>query len=142
RIMARHVPLLIVVVLLPYATGLIGESAGNPLTVCLFAGAVAASDGAHPPLGGWPDLRALPAADRPGARLAVLAALAPYRVTDGDVSAWRAGAGTTADAGAGADGGDEDLVRLIAYGAILATARAESIVTGRARAGAAPGPTE
>ncbi|MDR8412001.1 TMEM175 family protein [Nonomuraea sp. 3-1Str] len=42
RIMARHVPLLIVVVLLPYATGLIGESAGNPLTVCLFAGAVAA----------------------------------------------------------------------------------------------------
>ncbi|MEV0199550.1 TMEM175 family protein [Nonomuraea sp. NPDC050691] len=42
RIMARHVPLLVVVVLLPYATGLIGESASNPLTVCLFAGAVAA----------------------------------------------------------------------------------------------------
>ncbi|MBN6055055.1 DUF1211 domain-containing protein, partial [Nonomuraea sp. RK-328] len=42
RIMARHVPLLVVVVLLPYATGLIGESVSNPLTVCLFAGAVAA----------------------------------------------------------------------------------------------------
>ncbi|MET7467083.1 hypothetical protein [Nonomuraea sp. NPDC005501] len=76
------------------------------------------------------------------AAMFAMAALAPYRVTDGDVSAWRAGAGTTADAGAGAGGGDEDLVRLIAYGAVLATAHAESIVTGRARAGAAPGPTE
>ncbi|GAA3190977.1 hypothetical protein GCM10010486_69890 [Nonomuraea roseoviolacea subsp. carminata] len=42
RIMARHVPLLVVVVLLPYATGLIGESVSNPLTVCVFAAAVAA----------------------------------------------------------------------------------------------------
>ncbi|MFG3438508.1 TMEM175 family protein [Nonomuraea sp. NPDC047897] len=42
RVMRWHVPLLLVVVLLPYATGLIGETVANPLAVCLFAGAVAA----------------------------------------------------------------------------------------------------
>ncbi|MGW7482830.1 TMEM175 family protein [Nonomuraea muscovyensis] len=42
RVMRWHVPLLLVVVLLPYATGLIGETVRNPLAVCLFAGTVAA----------------------------------------------------------------------------------------------------
>ncbi|MGN9844439.1 TMEM175 family protein [Nonomuraea sp. H19] len=42
RILFLHVPLLIVVVLLPYSTGLIGDSVSNPLAICLFAAAVAA----------------------------------------------------------------------------------------------------
>lgn len=42
RMMWWHVPLLLVVVLLPYASALIGETVANPLAVCLFAGAVAA----------------------------------------------------------------------------------------------------
>ncbi|GAA4183873.1 hypothetical protein GCM10022252_11880 [Streptosporangium oxazolinicum] len=51
-------------------------------------------DGDHPAMGGgWLDgpPAGLPGADRPGARLAPLAAPAPYRVTDADVTAWRAG---------------------------------------------------
>ncbi|MGW5156030.1 hypothetical protein ACWEPN_11185 [Nonomuraea wenchangensis] len=55
----------------------------------------------------------------PAARLALLTAQAPYRVTDADVAAWRGSAG----------GGDAALVRLVAYGAILATERAESLIT-------------
>ncbi|TMS00492.1 carboxymuconolactone decarboxylase family protein [Nonomuraea basaltis] len=77
---------------------------------------VAAWDGEHPPMGNaW--LGGLPEEDRPGARLALLAALAPYRVTDADVAAWR-GSRT-----------DEDLVRLCAFGAITATERAETLIT-------------
>ncbi|MDL5204669.1 carboxymuconolactone decarboxylase family protein [Streptomyces sp. ALI-76-A] len=69
-------------------------------------------DGAHPPLalGGFPDRR-----ERPGARLALLTALAPYRITDEDVAAWRRPEHT-----------DHCLVRLVAYGAFAAVDRIES----------------
>ncbi|MEO3794921.1 carboxymuconolactone decarboxylase family protein [Nonomuraea sp. B10E15] len=82
--------------------------------------AVAAWDGEHPPMGGaWlaGPLAGLPAGERAGARLALLVALAPYRVTDADVAAWR-GSAT-----------DEDLVRLCAFGAMTATERAEALIT-------------
>ncbi|WP_416969969.1 carboxymuconolactone decarboxylase family protein [Streptomyces sp. 4F14] len=73
---------------------------------------VAAWEGAHPPviLRGYPHRRELP-----GARLALLAALAPYRITGDDVAAWR-GEGRT----------DGQLVRLVAYGAFLAVERIEA----------------
>ncbi|GAA3295351.1 carboxymuconolactone decarboxylase family protein [Dactylosporangium vinaceum] len=71
--------------------------------------------GEHPPLGGWPAdvLAAVPEQERPGARLAVLAALAPYRLTDSAVAAWRSTVGPR---------GDEELVRVLAYGAFTAVA--------------------
>ncbi|GAQ50720.1 carboxymuconolactone decarboxylase family protein [Streptomyces acidiscabies] len=73
---------------------------------------VAAWDGAHPPviLRGYPHRRELP-----GARLALLAALAPYRITGEDVAAWRR-----------QDRTDGDLVRLVVYGAFLAVERIEA----------------
>nr|WP_055508874.1 carboxymuconolactone decarboxylase family protein [Nonomuraea pusilla] len=98
--------------------------------------AVAAWDGEHPPMGAtWlsEPLAALPERDRPAARLALLVALAPYRVTDADVAAWRA-AGPAVARGAGPGGGtDEDLVRLCAFGAVAATERAQALLhlTGR-----------
>jgi hypothetical protein len=69
-------------------------------------------DGAQPPLApdGFPDRR-----DRPGARLALLAALAPYRITDEDVAAWRRPEHT-----------DHCLVHLVAYGTFAAVDRIES----------------
>ncbi|NEA98179.1 carboxymuconolactone decarboxylase family protein [Streptomyces sp. SID13726] len=69
-------------------------------------------DGSHPPLGldGFPDRR-----ERPGARLVLLAAFAPYRITDADVAAWRRPEHT-----------DHCLVHLVAYGAFLAVDRLES----------------
>ncbi|WP_328421509.1 carboxymuconolactone decarboxylase family protein [Streptomyces sp. NBC_00443] len=69
-------------------------------------------DGSHPPLtlNGFPDRR-----ERPGARLALLAALAPYRITDEDVKAWRRPEHT-----------DHCLVHLVAYGAFTAVDRIES----------------
>lgn len=69
-------------------------------------------DGSHPPLAwdGLPDR-----GERPGARLALLAALAPYRITDEDVAAWRTPRHT-----------DEQLVRLVTYGAFTAVDRIES----------------
>ncbi|SDJ55491.1 carboxymuconolactone decarboxylase family protein [Streptomyces indicus] len=70
---------------------------------------VAAWRGEHPP----PDWPALPAREeRPGVRVALLAALAPYRITDADVAAWR----TPQHA-------DHCLVHLIGYGAFLAVDR-------------------
>ncbi|MET9497620.1 carboxymuconolactone decarboxylase family protein [Streptomyces sp. NPDC006552] len=73
---------------------------------------VARWDGSHPGPGpdGLPDR-----AERPGARLALLAALAPYRITAADVAAWRVPPFT-----------DRCLVRLIAYGAFAAVDRIES----------------
>ncbi|MET7703495.1 carboxymuconolactone decarboxylase family protein [Streptomyces sp. NPDC005485] len=68
-------------------------------------------DGTHPPLG----RDGLPGLSRPGARLAVLAALAPYRITDEDVTNWRK-----------TDHADHSLVQLIAYGAFAAVQRIES----------------
>jgi AhpD family alkylhydroperoxidase len=81
---------------------------------------VAEWDGTHPPLaGGWIDelLATTPTTDRPGARLALLAALAPYRITDADVAAWR----TTHPA-------DADLVRVLAFGAFTAADHIEGAV--------------
>ncbi|MGW1744363.1 carboxymuconolactone decarboxylase family protein [Streptomyces sp. NPDC002092] len=69
-------------------------------------------DGSHPPLGwaGLPDRR-----QHPGARLALLAALAPYRITGEDVTAWRRPERT-----------DHCLVHLVSYGAFAAVDRMES----------------
>ncbi|GAA3851403.1 carboxymuconolactone decarboxylase family protein [Streptomyces coacervatus] len=69
-------------------------------------------DGSHPPLA-WaalPDRR-----EHPGARLALLAALAPYRITQEDVTAWRRPEHT-----------DHCLVHLVSYGAFAAVDRIES----------------
>lgn len=79
--------------------------------------AVAEWDGSHPPMtGGWPAdlLRVLPDPDRAGVKLALLAAIAPYRITDTDVAAWRA-----------THPADADLVRLLAFGAMAAVRRIE-----------------
>ncbi|MYW66783.1 DNA-binding protein [Streptomyces sp. SID8379] len=73
---------------------------------------VARWDGTHPPTV-WPELP--DRAERPGARLALLAALAPYRITDEDVAAWRVPPFT-----------DHCLVHLIAYGAFAVVDRIES----------------
>ena len=69
-------------------------------------------DGSHPPLAwaGLPDRR-----EHPGARLALLAALAPYRITEEDVTAWRRPEHT-----------DRCLVHLVSYGAFAAVDRLES----------------
>ncbi|MGW6398187.1 hypothetical protein [Streptomyces sp. NPDC055134] len=57
----------------------------DDVDIALVGEAVAAWDGSLPPLA-WDEL---PDRDRrPGARLAVLAAVAPYRITDEDVAAW------------------------------------------------------
>ncbi|MFF1692596.1 carboxymuconolactone decarboxylase family protein [Streptomyces sp. NPDC058257] len=83
----------------------------------LVQATVAAWDGAHPPLP-WD---ALPdRASRPGARLALLAALAPYRITDEDVAAWKKPPFS-----------DHCLVHLIAYGAFTAVDRIESTLAAR-----------
>lgn len=82
--------------------------------------AVVASDGSHPPLGtDWLErpLADLPQADLPGARLALLAALAPYRITDAHVVDWR-----------NAHPDDVDLVRLVGFGATTATEHLEATI--------------
>ncbi|WP_328906729.1 carboxymuconolactone decarboxylase family protein [Streptomyces sp. NBC_00234] len=80
---------------------------------------VAAWDGITPlPLGAeLPDR-----AERPGARLALLAARAPYRITDEDVAAWHVPPFT-----------DHCLVHLIAFGAICAVERVEANLPARAK---------
>ncbi|MGW5863035.1 carboxymuconolactone decarboxylase family protein [Streptomyces sp. NPDC055239] len=83
----------------------------------LVRATLAAWDGAHPPLS-WD---ALPdRASRPGARLALLAALAPYRITDEDVAAWKKPPFS-----------DHCLTHLIAYGAFAAVDRIESALASR-----------
>lgn len=85
---------------------------------------VAAWDGHHPPVTlDWltQPLATLPEADRPAARLALLAALAPYRITDTDVTAWHATHPSASDA---------DLVRLLAFGAIITVNHLETAITG------------
>ncbi|MFE7706494.1 carboxymuconolactone decarboxylase family protein [Streptomyces sp. NPDC057486] len=84
----------------------------------LVRASVAAWDGVAPlPLHG----EELPArTERPGARLALLAARAPYRITDEDVAAWLAPPFT-----------DHCLVHLIAFGAICAVERIEATLTTR-----------
>lgn len=84
----------------------------DDVDIALVEEAVAAWDGSHPPLA-WDEL---PDRERrPGARLAVLAAVAPYRITDEDVAAWLKPPFT-----------DHCLVHLIAYGAFAAIDRIES----------------
>ncbi|MEU9339230.1 carboxymuconolactone decarboxylase family protein [Streptomyces sp. NPDC048290] len=78
-------------------------------------------DGSHPALA----RQSFPGrAEQPGARLAVLAALAPYRITAEDVTAWRR-----------PEHSDHCLVHLVAYGAFLAVDRIESAWTADATAG-------
>lgn len=89
--------------------------------------AVAGWDGAHPPATWRPDVAdGLPEADRAGARIALLAALAPYRLTDADVAAWRDGGRRHP----GAARTDADLVRLTAFGAMTAVLRVEKLIGG------------
>ncbi|GAB2605584.1 alkyl hydroperoxide reductase AhpD [Paractinoplanes abujensis] len=71
-------------------------------------------DGRHPqrPADWAADLvRELPAKDRVGTRIALLAAFAPHAISRGDVGLWQL---THPD--------DADLVRLVAFGAVTATA--------------------
>ncbi|MFI9819615.1 carboxymuconolactone decarboxylase family protein [Streptomyces sp. NPDC052013] len=76
---------------------------------------VAAWDGSHPSLS-W---HGLPGRDElPGARLALLSALAPYRITDEDVAAWRRPEHT-----------DHCLVHLVAHGAFTAVDHVESTLS-------------
>ncbi|MFB8771687.1 carboxymuconolactone decarboxylase family protein [Streptomyces broussonetiae] len=86
--------------------GLLGE---DDLT--LVRQTLGSWDGGHPALAhaAFPDR-----AERPGARLALLAALAPYRITELDVRAWRRPEHT-----------DHCLVHLVAYGAFAAVDRIE-----------------
>jgi AhpD family alkylhydroperoxidase len=60
-------------------------------------------------------LERLPPGDRPGARLALLAALAPHAIADADVAAWRA-----------IDASDAALIRLTAFGAITSVRHIEA----------------
>ncbi|MEV8634202.1 carboxymuconolactone decarboxylase family protein [Streptosporangium sp. NPDC051023] len=66
-------------------------------------------------------LTRLPEADRPAAKLALLAALRPHDITEADVTAWR----TTTSAN------DTHLVRLLGFGAITAVERIEEAITSR-----------
>lgn len=77
-------------------------------------------DGQHPPVvGGWWEepMADLQPGDRPAAKLALLAAMAPYRVADADIAAWRR-----------IDPEDSSLVRLLAFGAMTAVQRAEAAI--------------
>ncbi|MFF5288004.1 carboxymuconolactone decarboxylase family protein [Paractinoplanes globisporus] len=87
---------------------LLGEMARRTV-----AGTVHWEDGRHPdqPVDWATELvRELPAEERVGARIALLAAFAPAAIGRGDVELWRL-----------SHPGDADLVRLVAYGAIAAT---------------------
>ncbi|KFG72816.1 carboxymuconolactone decarboxylase family protein [Streptomyces mutabilis] len=80
--------------------------------------ALRAWDGSRPPL--TPD--PFPGRqERPGARLALLAALAPSRITEADVAAWR-----------GPEHTDHCLVHLVAYGAFAAVDRVEGALSATA----------
>ncbi|MEV0388649.1 carboxymuconolactone decarboxylase family protein [Nonomuraea sp. NPDC050643] len=133
------------------AAGAGGELLGDRARAAV-ADAVAGWDGEHPAVGAaWLDgpLTDLPPEDRAGARLALLTAFAPYRVTDADVAAWRGSAITGADVSAwdesvitdadmpawdGSAATDADLVRLCAFGAISATAHLAARITTTAHA--------
>ncbi|MCO8269207.1 carboxymuconolactone decarboxylase family protein [Actinoplanes sp. TRM 88003] len=87
---------------------LLSEAARETITAT-----VSWEDGRHPdrPTEWATDLvRDLPAQDRVGARIGLLAAFAPAAITPGDVALWRL-----------SHPADADLVRLVAYGAMAAT---------------------
>ncbi|WP_327090855.1 carboxymuconolactone decarboxylase family protein [Nonomuraea sp. NBC_01738] len=94
---------------------------------------VARWDGEHPPMGSaWLDeaLAGVSPGELPAVRLATLAALAPYRITEGDVARWRS------------DGrADEDLVRLVAFAAATAMGHAESRFIRHDRPDSPPSPS-
>ncbi|MFJ3789910.1 carboxymuconolactone decarboxylase family protein [Kitasatospora sp. NPDC090091] len=117
-----------------------GELLGEAARAAVL-GAVAGWDGSHPPLGGDPTALALtdvPSEQRPGARLALLAALAPYRITDADVAAWRTGRGGNGIGhGSGGTSDDGGLTRVLAFGAITATVRVEGWITSGSRSASA-----
>lgn len=92
---------------------ILGESARQ-----LVADTVSKLDGAHParPHEWATELAtALPAQQRVGARLALLAAVAPSAISQGDVGLWRLSRPA-----------DADLVRVVAYGAIVAVDHVEA----------------
>ena len=60
-------------------------------------------------------LARIPSGDWPGARLALLAAIAPHHISDADVAAWRA-----------IEASDAALIRLVAFGAMAAVERIEA----------------
>jgi hypothetical protein len=77
-------------------------------------------DGNDPGIGPWvvEATEGVPDAEQHAARLALLAGIAPYRITDDQVSSFRR---THPD--------DSDLVRLLAWGAMLAVQRIEDWIT-------------
>ncbi|WP_329306074.1 carboxymuconolactone decarboxylase family protein [Streptomyces sp. NBC_01260] len=93
----------------------LGAGLLNDEDAALVRESVAAWDGVTP----LPLHAVLPdRAERPGARLALLAARAPYRITDEDVAAWLVPPFT-----------DHCLAHLIAYGAGCAVGRVEATLT-------------
>ncbi|RJL30996.1 carboxymuconolactone decarboxylase family protein [Bailinhaonella thermotolerans] len=91
-------------------------------TRAVIRDSVAFWDGDHPSFGSsWLDAPLWAAAeeDVPAARIVLLTALAPYRLTDSDVAAWRAAS----------PGRDADLVRLVAFGALTAVEHVEAGLT-------------
>ncbi|MFC7529652.1 carboxymuconolactone decarboxylase family protein [Actinoplanes sp. GCM10030250] len=98
----------------------------------VVAGVVEGWDGGHPAIGSdWPGrlLGDVELEERPAVRLVLLAAIAPYRLTDVAVGAWRGGV---------EQGEDGRLVRLLAFGAITAV---DKIAAGLA-VGGEPQPCE
>jgi AhpD family alkylhydroperoxidase len=117
-----------------------GAALLGPAARAALTSAVAAWDGGHPDLAtGWPGalLSRVPPDEQPAARLAVLAAIAPYRLTESAVAAWRSSIGPGR-----AGRSDAELVRLLAYGAWAAVDRLAAAQSAMAAAGgAAPRPT-
>ncbi|RII09281.1 Carboxymuconolactone decarboxylase family protein [Streptomyces sp. YIM 130001] len=96
------------------SVALMGAAFLDPDEQRLLNETLTAWDGAHPaPY--WPEL---PGRDRPALRLALLAAIAPYRIEQDDIDAWRTPQHT-----------DHCLVHLVSYGAFLAVERAEAALT-------------
>jgi AhpD family alkylhydroperoxidase len=130
---AGHSPIGTAFAALHTATATGAALLGEPARALVLA-TVAAWDGSHPPLaGGWlqAPLATLPAADRPGGRLALLAALAPYRITDTDVATWRT-----------SHPSDADLVGLLAFGAMTAVDRIQGWVTATRPPSNTPAPAQ
>lgn len=110
---------------------MIAQTVSAPATAAVRY-AIARWTGEAPPLGrAWLEeaLVAVPAQDRPAARLALLAAFAPYRVTDEDVRACRAH-----------HPADSDLIGLLAWSAFTAARRVAAWTAAAAGVVAKPEP--
>jgi hypothetical protein len=101
------------------ATAAQGAGLLSPAANAVVAEVVAANRGriAHGRPRGVERLDALGEADRAGARVAILTALAPARLTDADVTAWRATDRRLSD---------HCTVFLLAYGAMSAVSHIEA----------------